>query len=124
MTSYFHLVDLVGYNWGEGPSGRTNCKGLLRGVDYSPKPAYFAFQRLCSFFVGETRREGSLDRLAQWSGIDGKIASGRPRGTGGSRSAELQARLPENAAQDFFIGHLKGEEDPSRSAPLIGPAAF
>ncbi len=48
LTSYFHTVDLVGYR------GITNFKGLLRGNDYSPKPAYFAYQRLCSLFDSRT----------------------------------------------------------------------
>lgn len=63
LTSYFHMVDLVNYNWGTGPSGKTNYKGLLRGEDYSPKPAYFAYQRLCTLFDGMTRRDVSLDTL-------------------------------------------------------------
>ncbi|HDP35466.1 MAG TPA: beta-glucosidase [Candidatus Hydrogenedentes bacterium] len=48
LTSYFHTVDLVGYR------GQTNFKGLLRGEDYTPKPAYFAYQRLCALFDAET----------------------------------------------------------------------
>lgn len=49
LTSYFLIVDLVGYR------GSTNWKGLLRGLDYSPKPAYFAYQHLCALFDAETR---------------------------------------------------------------------
>jgi len=56
LTSYFHLVDLVNYNWGSGPSGQTNFKGLLRGTDYTPKPSYFAYQCLCALFDAETQR--------------------------------------------------------------------
>ena len=33
LTSYFLIVDLIGYR------GKVNLKGLLRGEDYSPKPA-------------------------------------------------------------------------------------
>jgi len=50
LTSYFLIVDLVGYR------GRTNWKGLLRGADYTPKPAYFAYQNLCALFDAETSR--------------------------------------------------------------------
>jgi len=50
LTSYFLIVDLVGYR------GSTNWKGLLRGTDYTPKPAYFAYQNLCALFDAETRR--------------------------------------------------------------------
>jgi len=54
LTSYFHLVDLVGYR------GKTNYKGLLRGSDYSPKPAYRAYQCQCALFDSQTRREADL----------------------------------------------------------------
>jgi len=50
LTSYFLIVDLIGYR------GKVNLKGLLRGEDYSPKPAYFAYQNLCALFDSETRR--------------------------------------------------------------------
>ena len=49
LTSYFHTVDLVGYR------GKTNFKGLLRGGDYTRKPAYFAYQTLCTLFTSKTR---------------------------------------------------------------------
>lgn len=48
LTSYFHTVDLLGYR------GKNNFKGLLRGADYSPKPAYFAYQHLCALFDSAT----------------------------------------------------------------------
>jgi len=54
LTSYFHTVDLVGYR------GKTNFKGLLRGADYTPKPAYFAYQCLCALFDAETKRRPDL----------------------------------------------------------------
>lgn len=50
LTSYFHAVDLQGYRTG------TNFKGLLRGGQYTPKPAYFAFQCLCALFDAKTKR--------------------------------------------------------------------
>lgn len=50
LTSYFLIVDLVGYR------GKTNWKGLLRGGEYTPKPAYFALQNLCALFDSDTRR--------------------------------------------------------------------
>ncbi|MGQ9504948.1 MAG: GH39 family glycosyl hydrolase [Thermogutta sp.] len=61
LTSYFHMVDLVGYNWGQGPSDKTNFKGLLRGTDYSPKPSYFAYQRICTLFDHGAQRDSGLD---------------------------------------------------------------
>lgn len=63
LTSYFHTVDLVNYNWGAGRSGKTNYKGLLRGRDYSRKPAYFAYQRLCALFDSQTRLGGPPVRV-------------------------------------------------------------
>jgi len=57
LVSYFHAVDLVNYGGADGPTGRTNFKGLLRGADYTPKPAYFAYQCLCTLFDAQTVRE-------------------------------------------------------------------
>lgn len=50
LTSYFHTVDLVNYQ------EKTNFKGLLRGHEYTPKPAYYAYQNLCALFDAKTRR--------------------------------------------------------------------
>ena len=55
LVSYYHLVNLVGYR------GTTNHKGLLRGNDYTPKPAYFAYQCLCSLFDARSVRDAGLD---------------------------------------------------------------
>ena len=55
LTSYFHTVDLVGYR------GKTNFKGLLRGGDYTPKPAYTAFQCLCALFDARTEHRPGLE---------------------------------------------------------------
>jgi hypothetical protein len=54
LTSYFHLVDLGNYIWETGPTGRTICMGLLN-TEYQPKPAYYAYQRLCTLFDAETQ---------------------------------------------------------------------
>lgn len=64
LTSYFHLVDLLRYNWGSGPTDRGNFKGLLRGEDYSPKPAYSAYQRVCALFDAATHRNIEADQAA------------------------------------------------------------
>ncbi len=50
LSSYFLIVDLIGYG------GKTNFKGLLRGEDYSAKPAYYAYRNLCALFDAETKR--------------------------------------------------------------------
>lgn len=50
LSSYFLIVDLVGYR------GKTNFKGLLRGEAYTAKPAYYAYRNLCSLFDAETAR--------------------------------------------------------------------
>jgi polysaccharide biosynthesis protein PslG len=54
LTSYFHTVDLVGYR------GITNYKGLLRGSDYTPKPAFCCFQYLAALFDAQTRADDDL----------------------------------------------------------------
>ena len=56
LTSYFHTVDMVNYNWGQGTTGKTNFKGLLRGTDYTLKPSYYAYQCLCALFDSQTVR--------------------------------------------------------------------
>jgi hypothetical protein len=66
MTSYFLIIDLVGYR------GSTNHKGLLRGKTYEPKPAYFAYQRLCALFDAATRRQEFPIEVAA-EGYDGFI---------------------------------------------------
>jgi hypothetical protein len=50
LTSYFLIVDLVGYR------GSTNYKGLLRGTEYTPKPSYFAYQHLAALFDAESKK--------------------------------------------------------------------
>ena len=74
LVSYFHTVDLVSYVASEGPTGKTNYKGLLRGTDYSPKPAYFAYQCLCALFDSETARAELPMEFAR-SPIAGEIVS-------------------------------------------------
>lgn len=76
LTSYFLIVDLVGYR------GSTNWKGLLRGSDYSPKPAYFAYQNLCALFDAQTRKADISVRVRAPDGVEVITASfvrrGRP----------------------------------------------
>jgi len=62
LTSYFLIVDLVGYR------GSTNHKGLLRGTTYTPKPAYKAYQTLCALFDADTKR---ADLKAHVHGAEG-----------------------------------------------------
>lgn len=78
LTSYFHIVDLVNYVAAGGLTGATNFKGLLRGSDYTRKPAYFAYQHVCALFDGDTQVQdfvvnvtnvsGGLDENAIWTG--------------------------------------------------------
>ena len=63
LTSYFHTVDMVNYVWNSGQSGKTNSKGVLRGTDYSPKPAYYAYRNVCSLFDSETKHADFLLRV-------------------------------------------------------------
>mgnify|MGYP001580915772 FL=1 len=60
LISYFHTVDLLNYDWGNGPTDYNQRLGVLRGEDYSPKPSYFAYQSLCTLFDSQTRHEANL----------------------------------------------------------------
>ena len=64
LVSYFHTVDLVNYGGAEGPTHKTNFKGLLRGTDYTPKPAYFAYQNLASLFDSQTQATEIVARFS------------------------------------------------------------
>ena len=64
LTSYFLIVDLVGYR------GSTNWKGLLRGDDYSRKPSFVAYQRLCALFDAKTTR--CEEAKIEVDGVDSK----------------------------------------------------
>ena len=63
VTSYFQTVDMVNYIWGSGASGATNSKGVLRGVEYTPKPSYYAYRNVCALFDAESRRADLLLRI-------------------------------------------------------------
>ncbi len=73
LTSYFLIVDLVGYR------GKVNLKGLLRGGDYTPKPAYYAYQNLCALFDAETRRFKAKFKI-EGAGETKTVAAGFKRG--------------------------------------------
>jgi len=68
LSSYFHAVDMLYPNEDGTPDGRLNPKGLLRRSDYTPKPAYFAYQCLCALFDAETQW---ADRPLEISAADG-----------------------------------------------------
>jgi hypothetical protein len=58
LSSYFHLVDLVGYSEGS-LAGTASDKAALFGLlrrDYTPRPSYRAFQCLCALFDSDTRK--------------------------------------------------------------------
>ena len=55
LSSYFHAVDMLYPNKDGTPNGRLNSKGLLRRSNYTPKPAYFAYQCLCALFDAQTQ---------------------------------------------------------------------
>jgi hypothetical protein len=55
LAQYFHAVDLFNYVQDSGPTGLNQYMGLLRGEDYAPKPAFFAFQNLCTLFDYQPR---------------------------------------------------------------------
>lgn len=74
LTSYFLIVDLVGYR------GSTNWKGLLRGSDYTPKPAYFAYRNLCALFDAGTVRADAPAQVEAADGTPAVTASFRRKG--------------------------------------------
>jgi hypothetical protein len=104
VTSYFHTVDMVNYNWGSGPSGKTNFKGLLRGTDYTPKPAYSAYQCLAALFDAQTTRAEQTLTFAPAAGdaqpLDlAKLASAGFRRNGYALCAYWwPSKLPEDFA--------------------------
>jgi hypothetical protein len=56
LSSYFHLVDLVGYREGvpaAAATEKTALFGLLRR-DFTPRPSYRAYQCLCTLFDAQT----------------------------------------------------------------------
>ncbi|CBL45024.1 Hypothetical protein HDN1F_14410 [gamma proteobacterium HdN1] len=57
LTSYFHLVDLIARDRKGRMQGSPNFKGLLRGSDYSPKPAFDVFDTLMRLLQGSAPSE-------------------------------------------------------------------
>lgn len=57
--SYFHLVDLIGrtYRLADGKARPPIRLGLLRGEDYSTKPAYHAFANIAPIFDSRIRAD-------------------------------------------------------------------
>lgn len=57
--SYFHIVDLTGrtYRLADGKARPPVRLGLLRGEDYTPKPAYNAFSNMASIFDGQCQSD-------------------------------------------------------------------
>lgn len=69
MTSYFQTADMMYPNEDGTPDGRLNSKGLIRRSDYTPKPAFFAYQCLCALFDAETQW---VERPLEVSPADGQ----------------------------------------------------
>lgn len=63
LTSYFHTIDLVDFVGFGGPENKTNTKGLLRGLEYTPKPSYYALRNLAAFVDSEMKRADLLLRV-------------------------------------------------------------
>jgi hypothetical protein len=79
LTSYFHTVDLLNYNWGQGGSGHDQFMGVLRGKDYTRKPSYFAYQSLCTLLDAQTQRDRRLDGQLQAAAPDDALSPGFAR---------------------------------------------
>ena len=66
LSSYFHSADLMErpYVMGDGKETRPVMLGLLNGLSYTPKKAYFALRSLCAIFDQDTIKEDLFIRLA------------------------------------------------------------
>lgn len=124
MTSYFTMVDLAAYNWGKGPSDRTNYKGLLRAGDYSAKAAYFAYQCLCALFDAKTKMISNRPPAF----LETTLASGRVQYVRGGCFARngkaihvvwYPSTLPESFAPQTFRADLPVSPDATIVDPVL-----
>ena len=119
LTSYFLIVDLIGYR------GKTNLKGILRGEDYTPKQAYFAYQNLCSLFDSETVRYRMKPfRLEGADGVQTCAAGFKRHGkplVAYWAVADLMADTPAKQVKAVIGEHdLAGMPKPELLDPLTG----
>jgi hypothetical protein len=75
LTSYFHTTDFTNYVL-DGSQDQPQFFGLLRGRDQSRKPAYYAYQCVCTLFDADTE----LDPTVLVRRV-GAAADGDPSGT-------------------------------------------
>jgi len=109
MTSYFVIVDLVGYR------GKRNDKGLLGG-DYTPKPSYFAYQRLAALL--DARSERCSLRTAFEGADDGRTVAAVFRRTGRLLMAYWH---PEDLFEGFGRRRVRAEIGTDAGACLERP---
>ena len=69
LTSYFHTIDLVDFIGARGPENKTNTKGLLRGLEYTSKPSYYALRNLAAFVDSRMKRADLLLRVPGGEGV-------------------------------------------------------
>ncbi|MEN6536511.1 MAG: beta-galactosidase [Bryobacteraceae bacterium] len=128
LTSVFHTVDLVNYIWSGGPSGKTQNMGLLR-EDYTPKPAYYAYQTLCALLDSESRQADDLLAMVNPSSKAGAeldvqsatfIRKGAPL-VAFWRAADLRAPyVPSRVAVHVWLGKKAQMTTPVLIDPLSG----
>lgn len=111
LTSYFLIVDLVGYR------GSTNYKGILRGKDYSPKPAYFAYQHVAALFDAESKRSPLAVTASDAEKADKVITAAFVRG---GRPLYVYW-LPENLMKDVPAGKVTLKVTTAAEAKLEKP---
>lgn len=130
--SWFHLVDLVKYNWASGPEKDPAAKkqrsfrasfGLLRGDDYTPKPSYYAYQALCNVFDGQAQRaDFTLQFKTEPSGSEPVVAEKICSGSFVRRDRPLYAYWwPSDVQQDFPGQPIRLVLPGSKEAPLSNP---
>ncbi len=120
LTSYFHLCDLPNYIWATGPSGKTQYMGLLHS-DFTPKPAYRAYQSLCALFDSETR---TADLLVAPAAPGTKVAAFVRRGYAlcafWQPVSLVEPYTPRQTRLQLWSGQAARLENPVLIDPLTG----
>jgi hypothetical protein len=118
LASYYHTVDLVGYTHGTQRTPKTNFKGLLRGKEYTPKPAYFAYQSLCALFDAETKRAAKLDVQVADAKAETIHAAGFTRRGSALAAYWHAADLMKDAPEETVTVSIAGD-DAKLAEPLL-----
>lgn len=126
LSSYFHLVDLVGYREGASASAaqeKTAMFGLLKR-DYMPRASYRAYQCLCALFDSQT---ASADLVADIQPIEPApngiitttfVRKGMPLYAWWRPAEIMQDNTPGQAVASFWSGANARMSNPVLVDPL------